>query len=275
MASDSDLFDRSGHLLELTLDRYRFDPPEPALHAVVTAHLATCEPCRAALDALVLADAQVSLAPPARSAVVIALAAAAVKGDTLAPPKSSATRRKKQAWLGGGVVLALAALVLFATRPWQPADEVITLKGSPIDFEIHVHDGERSRPVLSGDVVHPGERMGFRVHVREAGYLAIFGRDDRGASYPCYPLADGDSPSGAPVAANLEAVALARTEAPLTLPVAMRFDDILGDEHITAVFCEAPFALGAEPIAMAAELAQGGCHVREVTLHKAPAGAGP
>ena len=258
-AADSGLLDRSGHLLELTLDRYRFDPPEPALHTAVTAHLATCEPCRAALDALVLGDAQVSLAPPARSSVVIAMAAR----------DFSATRRKT-AWLGGGVVLALAALVLFATRPWQPADDVITLKGSPIDFEIHVHDGERSRPVLSGDVVHPGERMGFRVHLRRAGYLAIFGRDDQGASYPCYPLAEG-----APVAANLEAVALARSDAPLTLPVAMRFDDILGDEHITAVFCEGPFALGTAPITMAAELAQRGCQVREVMLHKVPAGAVP
>ena len=266
-----DVLDRGGHLSELALDRYRFDPPEPTFHEAVTAHLGACAACQSALDALIAEDATSVLDPPTAVAPVIPMTARrpwAALGAVDRTPR-------RTAWIAGGMVFALAAIALLVTRPWQPGEDLIRLKGSPLDLEIYVHDGERSRPVVAGDVVHPGERMGFRVHLRQDGYLAIFGRDDRGTSYPCYPLNEGPGPTLAPTATALEAVAQPRTEHPLTLPVAMRFDDILGDEHITAVFCESPFALGPAPTEMAAELDRAGCQVVAVTLRKRSIGEAP
>jgi hypothetical protein len=250
--SPHEVLDRGGHLSELTLDRFRFDPPEPAFQAAVRAHLETCGACRGALEALVASDAELVLAPPLTGGAVVAL-----------------PRRRPIAWIATAVVLATAALALLVVRPWRP-DDVVTLKGSPFDFEVHVHDGRESRPVLDGDTVHPGERMGFRVHLRQDGYLAVIGRDDRGMTYPCYPPAD----VGAPVAATIFAVAHPRTEHPETLPVAMRFDDTLGDEHITAVFCREPFSLGSDVAAATQGLSQAGCAVTTLTLHKVAAPGG-
>lgn len=249
-----DVLDRGGHLSELTLDRLRFDPPEPSFRAAVEAHLATCAACRDALTALAEEDAACALAPPPSTP--------RAAGEVI--PLSA--KRRRAAWIGGVTVLALAALALFAVRPWivsPPEDDVITLRGGPFDFEVYVHDGQRSRPVADGDVVHPGERMGFRVHLRQEGYLAIIGRDDRGMTYSCYPL-----PEAGAVTSLAQAVAHARTDGPIPLPVAMRFDDTLGDEHITAVFCPSAFALGPDVVSMADALTQAGCSVTTLTLHK-------
>jgi len=255
----SDVLDRGGHLSELTLDRLRFDPPEVAFRAAVEAHLAACESCRGALAALVEVDATCALVPPT---------ARASTGASAEVVPLTARRRRAPRFSGalaGVAALALAAIALFVLRPWAPPpdDDVITVRGGPFDFEVHVHDGERSRPASDGDVVYPGERMGFRVHLRQDGYLAIIGRDDRGMTYSCYPR-----PEAGAVASLAHAVAHTPTDGPVTLPVAMRFDDTLGDEHITAVFCAFPFELGPSVISMADELARAGCSVTTLTLHK-------
>lgn len=251
-----DVLDRGGHLSELALDRYRFDPPEPAFRAALEAHLATCAACRDALAALVEEDTACTLAPPHAHATPLAAAEVI--------PLSA--RRRRAAWIGGAVALALAALALFVVRPWvapPPDADDITVRGGPFDFEVHVHDGERTRPVVDGDVVYPGERMGFRVLLRQDGYLAIIGHDDRGMTYSCYPR-----PEAGAVASLARAVAHARTDGPVTLPVAMRFDDTLGDEHITAAFCTFPFELGPNVVDIADALTQAGCSVTTLTLHK-------
>ena len=72
-----------------------------------------------------------------------------------------------------------------------------------------------------------------------------------------------------PVAGALEAAWHARTEHLETLPVAMRFDDTLGTEHVTAVFCPHPFVLDAtfDP----GTVGGGDCAVIEIALDKVPA----
>ena len=278
--------DRSGHLSELALDRYRFDPPEaaPALRAEVEAHLASCAECRAVLAALEGEDAGFALVPPA------ALVTKAEAANTLAPTTEganvvsladhSASRRasrRRMGWVAGvSVLLAAAAAVVLVTQQnpvtvaggpdgFEGPDH-ITLRGSAIDFEIIVDNGRVSRLVASGDTVHPGERMAFRVKAREDGWLAVVGRDDTNVAYACYP-------QGADLAA-VQAVAIVHATEPKDLPVAMRFDAVIGTERLSAVFCDAPFT-GAEAAKLAADGAviPEHCHVRTLVLHKRAAAA--
>lgn len=251
-ASPSPALDRAGHLSELALDRYRFDPPGPE-RADVDQHLAGCAECRAALLDLATEDAAAAIpAPRAPTSNVVRL-----------------RPRRGLAVVAGAVgLLAAAAVAFVVTRPQTPRPEDsdedrLTVKSGPFDFEVFVHDGATSRAVLSGDIVHPGERMGFRVRARELGYLLVTGRDDSGNKYICYP---GGDPSAA------MAVPFPETPEPQVLPLAMRFDDILGSEHITATFCPGPFSsaeLGG--VDMRAE----GCVTTEVTLVKRPREGGP
>jgi len=239
-----DVLDRSGHLSELALDVYRYDGARPDIDA----HLATCERCRAALSAL-LAEDQAAVVPAPRRA----------------PPKSPWT-----GWAARGAalgLLAMAAIVFLVTRPPagdRPDDgDTLRLKSGAFDFEVFVHDGQRSRAVVDGDVVHPGERMGFRVRVREQGYLLVIGHDDQGHTYMCYPPGEVGASAALPFPATLE---------PQVLPVAMRFDDILGSEHIVALLCPAP--VGAADIAMDARM-RDGCVIHELSLNKQPRAGGP
>ncbi|MCC6622754.1 MAG: hypothetical protein IT385_15945 [Deltaproteobacteria bacterium] len=227
--------DRGGHLSELALDVYRYDPGP---HPEVESHLTACDACRAALAALVAEDAAARV------------------------PVPRARRRRPLAWIAGATtLLAAAAVAIIVTRPAPAAPDAdgLRLKGGAFDLEVFVHDGERTRAVVSGDVVHPGERVGFRVRGREPGYLLVIGRDDQGNSYMCYPSGE----VGVAVAQTFP-----ETPEPQVLPVAMRFDDVLGSEHIVALLCPAPFA--------AADLGPGlvadadGCARHELTLHKRP-----
>lgn len=232
------VLDRAGHLSELALDRLRFDPTvAPDEKAEADAHLATCAACRDAMAMLASEDASFAVAPR-------------VRVSALRP-------RISTGWIGAGVsALALAAVVLLAVRV-RPRDDgdVMRLRGSPIDFEVFVHDGSDSRAVLSGDTVHPGERVGFRVRARDPGYLLVLGHDDTGNRYLCYP--EG-------VIGDAIAVAFQESPEPRVLPTAMRFDDILGSEHITAIFCPAPFtAYDVGP-----DMQPAGCISHEVSLVK-------
>lgn len=259
------MLDRAGHLSELALDRYRYDPPATD-RSWMDAHLAECSECRAALLDLAHEDAAVVVPEPRDPNVV-----------PLRPPLSKTPTKPRATawWAGAGAALAAAAVAFVVTRPGTTRDPGVGpegdryhLKSGPFDFEVFVHDGSDSRPVLSGDVVHPGERMGFRVRTRELGYLLVLGRDDSGNRYVCYPGGDVAAAAAVPVPESPE---------PQVLPLAMRFDDVLGSEHIMAVFCPGPFSAGdlgdggLGSVDMRAE----GCITYELTLLKRPREGGP
>ena len=308
--------DRGGHLSELALDRYRFDPPEAApelagspapgseadpqplrglpgdpapveasssarrrafareLRREVEAHLAGCAECRQVVAALETEDAGFALVPPLQLGASVDAPTQDAGHGAEAQVISLAERRaqRRAAWTTGiVVVLAAAAAVLLLARPTELDDpqgegpDRITLRGSAIDFEIVVDDGHASRLVADGATVHPGERMAFRIKARVDGFLAIVGRDDTGVSYACYP-------QGAELAA-VQAVAVTHAVEPKDLPVALRFDNVVGTERISAVYCATPFT-AAEAATLAAEGAapREGCYVRTLALAKRPIG---
>lgn len=240
------VLDRGGHLSELTFDRLRYDDALPASErAAIESHLTGCGECRAAMSMLAAEDAAFVVTPRAQ----------------VIPLKRPSAGR----WIGAGVMaMAAAAAALIATSmPTNQVDlglehvDVMRVRGGPFDFEVFVHDGEGSRAVASGDTVFPGERMGFRVKARETGYLLVIGRDDAGQRYLCYP--EG-------VIGDAVAVAITESQEPQTLPKAMRFDDVLGNEHITAIFCPAPF--GADEVGE--NMQPPGCVSQAFTLKKQP-----
>ena len=286
--------DRIGHVSGLAFDRYRYDPTATASYrADVEAHLAECATCRAALQALEAQDAALVVAPPRPARALHAVPTSPTSPIARAPhaPSSAAPRtpfcrsaparavpkpaKRFLPWFAGtGAVLAMAAIAFFATR----ADDLpgglgvdpdsdphgIRAKGGRFDFEVWREDGGHAIQVHSGDRVHPGDRFGFRVHARADGWLLIAGIDAANQLYPCYPEPLSNAPT-----ASVEAVAFTRTEVPRALELGMRFDDLLGEERLLGIFCDAPLGLAAlRKTITATMVASPGCELEVVTLTK-------
>jgi hypothetical protein len=237
---------RDGHLSELDLELLFADPDG---HPRVAAHAAGCGDCTARLTAL--RDQEASLAasgpPPALAAVL--------------PPPVPANRPFAVLFgLTSGIAVAAAALVAVVVVLRTPLDDGYTVKGSAVDLEVFAHDGVAVRPLADGSDVHPRERLGFRLTTREPGYLLVVGRDDSGTEYPCWP-ADGRARSVAAsgIAEDLDA--------------AVRLDDRLGTETISALLCTEPVTLG-DAMEVLAGRGAAECVVETVALHKVAAGQG-
>jgi hypothetical protein len=310
-APADDGLDRGGHLSELALDRYRFEPDAPlALRQAVEAHLEGCGACRTALARIVEEDERLgeslhnirkssiskdvqyaegvaptsagpesspamdllqggavgaSLESARPAAEVIPLRGRSFGGSRLSRSEAAQDvplHKRKLMWLALPLAAA-AALVLAVVEPLPQEEtetEQVRLKGTTFEIEVHVHDGQTSRLVSGGDVVHPGERMGFRVRASMPGHLLLIGRDDRGATYPCYPASGQAS---APVAGSSQMVAL---------DAALAFDDALGTERLIAFFCDAPLELPG--LAIPSEIPPG-CVRRELSLTKVAWPAAP
>ena len=87
-------------------------------------------------------------------------------------------------WVLTAAVLSGAAALLLIV-PTTPPDD-LRVKGGDFALEVFAKDADRPREVGDGDVVHPGERLGFRIQ-GDGGYVLIMGVDDRADAYPCYP----------------------------------------------------------------------------------------
>lgn len=155
-------------------------------------------------------------------------------------------------WVAGAVALAagIVAAVMLTRTEAEPRPEFVARGG--FSFEIHAHDGQASRAVDDGSTVHPGERIGFRVAAPRPGELLVFGRDATGETYLCYPQGGGGA--SAPLAASDTVTALDE---------AIRLDDVLGTEQITAVFCSRRFTLDE-----LGDTLPDGCAQRRVSLDK-------
>ena len=156
----------------------------------------------------------------------------------------------------------------------EPPDRT-TIKGGTLTFQVHLaaKPGEtETRMVTTGDKVHAGDRAGFRVQAKHDGWLLVLGKDDQGAPYVAYPQATG------------KPAKQVATDGLVTLPEAIEFDDVLGNERLVAFFCPEPFtseaasqalaedALSNAALSNAAAVAgfQDGCTLRDVKLVKQP-----
>ena len=141
-----------------------------------------------------------------------------------------------------GLILALGLLAVVipwsnlgeektpSQSPWAGVGE-LRLKGTSLTWEVYAHDGVKSRLLHNGSVVHPRNRLGFRVEARMDGYLMIIGRDQSGAVYQCAPQS------------TTAAISFKATPKLSPLKEAVELDTLLGREELFLIFCDGPFAL--------------------------------
>lgn len=236
-------------------DRASTPVPATARHqgAPVGRGAATAQTAPSALDQ---ADDLRDRPPPTR--------VAATEHNTLHPPsrppapRTQAQSRVRLRWVLTAAALTAAAAVMLVLPRTPPED--VRVKGGEFALEVFAKGDDRPREVGDGDIVHPGERLGFRVR-SDGGYVLIAGVDQAGNAYPCYP------PTGA-------AEAIEAASDPVVLNGAVELDGALGSERIVAVQCAAPFAFEDVVTTLQADadaplpLLRSGCAQREIVLEK-------
>ncbi|MFT5686996.1 MAG: anti-sigma factor RsiW, partial [Myxococcota bacterium] len=171
VAPASPLLTRDSHLTDLTLERL---VDGELTGGEASAHLAACEACTAR-HAAILADSAAAL-PPLRLSTPASVAAP----DNVIP-----FSRQRSWWSGAGGLLAAAAAVLLLVNisPTEPLpernpEENFTIRGDDLpklDLEVYRSASGGITRISSDDVVHPGDRLGFRIGSETDGHLLILG----------------------------------------------------------------------------------------------------
>jgi hypothetical protein len=200
-----------GCLTDLKLDAwFAGDLPDVARSAVVE-HLAQCAHCRERRDAFASEREQFLALRPE-------------------PPVGTRPARNalaRVAWIAAG--LAATAALLLVARPTAVPDDQATRRKGGAQLGFFVERAGRAQPGVSGQVVHPGDRIRFTYSSDRALFLAIYGRDASGAASVYYPAGE----RAARVAEGYGAL----------LDSAVELDGVLGAESVFALFCPDAFAL--------------------------------
>jgi len=152
-----------------------------------------------------------------------------------------------------------------AVDPAQRPDpgEGVRLKSAPLELDVYVHDGASTRIVAPGETVHPGERVGFKVHVRErAGEFMIIGWDERKNTYLGFPQ------DNAHRSVHMDVT----PQGGMELDQALQLDAVLGKEHLLGIRCDSAFSFEDAQQAItarlnAAETLDHGVEVHGMTCH--------
>jgi len=222
---------RDGHLTERAVNRWLAGEFGGDDATFVREHLVECSRCNERVEAVRAFDRSFEIAPSA------AVRAAARVGA--APVVSLDARRTKQrvaaiilaVGMAAGIALVVSQSGPGPARVEPGVDDEVRFKGGGLALDVFAHDGQKTRPLHQGDVVHPGERLGFRVTSREGGWLLVLGVDEAGQVYPVHPP-DGNA-----------AFVDAGTDKH-DLESAVRLDDVGSKERIVAARCPLRFALG-------------------------------
>jgi hypothetical protein len=171
---------------------------------------------------------------------------------------------EKRSWLRWFVpvsaLAAAAAVILVVIRRGNdstggPAGDDIQVKGDDIALVVHRATGDGSTRLVTGDAVHPGDRIRFEIDAGKPGFVAIIGIDGTGQPTIYHPD-HGTAP-----------VAFDPTEH--VLPGAIELDATPGDEKFFAVYGQRPFAFDVVVPALATGTAlPPGLSKAEVVLHK-------
>jgi hypothetical protein len=170
----------------------------------------------------------------------------AIEGDRAAflearPPwRRTARPRRRRIAIGGGAfaVAAAAAALLLVSRVEGPSHRGRGARvkgGNRLTFFVKRADMVRAGG--PGEVVRPGDVLGFSVTLERAAHVAVLSVDAAGRASVYFP----DTPTAAPLDEG--------RDIPLTTGAIL--DDILGDETLHALFCDRPVEL--EPLRAAFE----------------------
>jgi hypothetical protein len=190
------------------------------------AHVLGCDVCTTRKRSIETARAQfLALRPAAEFAQAVLVRA----GNAPEPPVLDSAPRKRALLLGlgGSVLAAAAAMLLWLDSPRAPeSSETIRLKGTS-SLEVFVKRGELITPIRDGDALAAGDQLGFVYTLSEPRHLLLLGVDERGAITRYYPA---DGASSAPLAAG----------ARVQLPLGVELDAQRGQERVIAFFAQAP-----------------------------------
>ena len=294
-----------GHLSALALDALVLG--EDVTDEVRT-HLLGCTLCQGRLEQVQAFDAGLQLMPPMRVQVAARgedparMATADLSDDVSVAPVAAPVislderrraRGRRGVWAGGLLAVAAAGLLMLRQAPTsvvalnslggEPAD-VLRVRGGDrvfagFDIAFVVHDGAQARTVGDLDVVHAGERLGFRLTMPAVGHVAILGIDESGEPYRCHPQGDGDEMAEHHPAAAAVAPAASGGAFEVAVAETVAFDEALGVERLVAIVCEdsrsmaslqAALRSGASAVGPQAPLPllAEGCVQREIRLRK-------
>ncbi len=222
---------RNGHFTDLTIDQWLMNEPRSV---EVTQHFETCEGCRLAVEKI---GREVIVIPP-----FTGKAGSVVEEVSNKEERGSRYTKIRIAMVGLASVLGVLLITqMYSKTPHtgspldRPAEIIdgsdgVRIKGASFSSLLYAKNAEDVRPLNNGSIVHPGERIGFRIENKKKGYLAIMGIDETGESYVCFPQ-------------RSESAQLIDAGEERTLSEAIRLDSKLGQERIISVFCETPFSL--------------------------------
>ena len=198
---------------DLVFDRRAAGELSAEEDALLTAHIAGCERCRARNADLEQEAARFDATPP----------------EWLRAPPQRASRLRWLPAIGGTLALAAAVLLWARSRDELPTER---LKGtSRIAYHVK-HDGA-VRPGTNGDRLMAGDAVQFSYSIGEARHLAVLSVDGARRVSTYFP-ATGE---------NAVAMAVGRE---VSLPSSTVLDDTPGPETIFALFCDSSVAL--EPV---------------------------
>jgi hypothetical protein len=237
---------------DLALDRLRVGELGAAEAAVLEAHLAECDSCRARHAALGLEHRTLAEQLPPFAALEAHAEPSAVRAATLARRRWGAP-----SLAAASLVAAAAAVVLMLQRP--APDDALTgvgarTKGNGVVLDWVVRRADRVFAPDPSQPVFPGDTLRFGVRAQAAGQAAVLSLDGvRHASV------------------YHDWVAVVAGERQL-LPGAVELDDVLGDEHLYGVVCDRSWPLGALEEAIVQDPAQprlpSGCVLDHHVLRK-------
>jgi hypothetical protein len=205
-----------------------------------TAHIASCERCRADLEAAEAACARFTR-------------------DVF--PRTVVNIRERRRWRFGitilAPVLAAAALVIWLLRPHDRVDDDdIRIKGE-LTFQVFAKRGDAIIPVRDATRLAPGDQIRFVVGCGAPAYLLVASIDGAGHATIYHPYGGTRS---APADA-----------APTELPGSIVLDDAPGPERVFALVSDAPLEATAVERALVELGARGADAIRATPMLDVPA----
>jgi Domain of unknown function (DUF4384) len=180
------------------------------------AHLTWCGRCRRAVEELEASRREL-LGDDEDGA-----ARAAARTLTAAAAERRAGRNRRWAFAFMPCALAAAAFAL-----WVKPSHEVRAKGAFV-IDLYCKRGDTVFPAQDGGDFLPGDRLRFATTTSDAGYVVVFGVDDRGGVFPYYPER------------SLAGVALPAGDKVL-LPGSIELDAHRGWERTFALWSRAPF----------------------------------
>jgi hypothetical protein len=238
----------------LELSRWEAEPARER-PAALAEHVGTCGRCAAVFADIASARGFLLGDDPAAASARAARQITALAAD----------RRPSRRWLRflwPAMLVPAAALVLLAVRPslltrGGDGRGAVSVKGGLV-IETYCKRGDQVFPASDGQDFLAGDRLRFAYTTARAGYLVLFGVDDRGTVFPYYP-------EGALIGFHAEGGAR------VLLPDSVELDAHQGWERIYALWSDAQLGDAAIRSAVAAALAASGNDIRRATVLDLPA----